>query len=136
MSKKDRTILIIGGMGPSASLHVHSKLIDSISLNRDLSNSDYPNIIHLSINAPDFIDGNILSAKRTLDYVKQKIDLINISEVDVGFIACNTMHIFFKDINRQCNGKLLSVPDLVKERIVSRKVGLLGTPFTLKKRLI
>ena len=49
-------ILIIGGMGPQASIHAHKRLIETFQNKYPNSdNSDYPRITHLSLNVEDFI---------------------------------------------------------------------------------
>lgn len=136
MKNNKKTILIIGGMGPTASLYAHKKLLEKYSLgNKNLQNCDYPNIIHLSINTQDFININMTEAKKSLDYIKQKIDILNLDKINTGFIACNTAHIFFDDINNICQNKLISITKLAEDKIKTKNIGLIGTPFTLKNNI-
>lgn len=48
-------IVIIGGMGPQASLLLHRRIIDFAVKKGAKLNSDYPKITHISIPVPDFI---------------------------------------------------------------------------------
>lgn len=50
-----RSILIIGGMGPQASLCLHQKIIARATTEGAISGEDFPEIIHLSLPIPDFI---------------------------------------------------------------------------------
>jgi len=56
-------ILIIGGMGPQASLTLHQKLIDAAVQGGAKSGEDFPAITHVSIPVPEFIDSNTEKAK-------------------------------------------------------------------------
>lgn len=134
--KRNSTILIIGGMGPWASLYFHKKILNVCKeLKNPLSNDDYLSIFHISINTPDFIDSSVLEAKASLEYIKAKLGAINMDNIDLGFIMCNTAHYFFNDINKICNNKLISLVDLAKEGVSTKNVGVLATPFTLSNNL-
>lgn len=51
-----RSILIIGGMGPQASILLHQKIITKAIENGARSGDDFPAITHVSIPVPEFID--------------------------------------------------------------------------------
>lgn len=48
-------IVIVGGMGPQASLELHGRIITEASKRGAVINSDYPEIVHLSLPIDDFI---------------------------------------------------------------------------------
>ena len=48
-------IVIIGGMGPQASLSLHQRIIDAAVLHGATNNEDFPEITHVSIPVADFI---------------------------------------------------------------------------------
>ncbi len=48
-------ILIIGGMGPQASILLHKRIIDAACINGAKNGADFPHITHLSIPVDDFI---------------------------------------------------------------------------------
>ena len=48
-------IIIIGGMGPQASLELHRRIIRRASANGARDGTDFPYIVHLSLPVPDFI---------------------------------------------------------------------------------
>lgn len=52
----DKNILILGGMGPQASLLLHKKLLQLAVLNGAKQASDFPAITHLSMPHKDFIN--------------------------------------------------------------------------------
>lgn len=53
MSKR---IVIIGGMGPQASVELHRRLIAHATMNGAADNHDYPEVVHISLPVRDFID--------------------------------------------------------------------------------
>ncbi len=54
-----QSILIIGGMGPQASLSIHGRLIKAAVMNGAQHNEDFPAITHLSIPVADFISNPV-----------------------------------------------------------------------------
>jgi len=132
MLKEKPSILIIGGIGPWASLSLHKKILRKFS-SFDAKNDSYPKIIHISANIPDFIDSSDEDARKSLAAIeKQLADFKNI-RFDIGIIACNTMHIFFNEINSIFDNQLLNIVDMAKEQIEDgEKIGILGTPFTIR----
>lgn len=130
-------ILIIGGMGPQASAFAHRHLVEeSRRAHRggELGNADYPRITHLSINVDDFIT----DPSRKLDalnYINECLRDINLESVDVGFIACNTAHLLFDDLQQTTGGRLVSMIETVKKFVAGQKIGLVATPTTLSSGL-
>lgn len=49
-------ILIIGGMGPQASLELHSRIVERAAANGARSGHEFPSITHLSLPIEDFIN--------------------------------------------------------------------------------
>lgn len=83
-----KTILIIGGMGPQASNFAQSLLTERL-----IRAGKQANIIHANLNIPHFYG---TEPKLQLD--KQQIELLKSIPADIGFIACNTAHVFFEQI--------------------------------------
>ncbi len=130
-------ILIIGGMGPQASIYAHRKLIETYTkTHQNSSNQDYPRITHLSINVRDFIsDPGVKYEARS--YILECLNQIDLSSVDVGFVACNTAHLLFDDIQGATGGKLISLIDNVKDYLAETgdSIGIVATPSTIDSKL-
>lgn len=62
-----KSILIIGGMGPQASLLLHERIIKRAIKNGAKDNEDFPVITHLSIPVPDFIGADSTQRQRALE---------------------------------------------------------------------
>ena len=128
-------ILIIGGMGPQASIHAHKRLIETYQEHyQNTGNSDYPRITHLSLNVEDFISDET-KKEAAKNYILTCLKEIDMSSVDVGFIACNTAHILYDDIQAATGGKLISLIDLTQKQFRGRHVGLVASPTTIRQRL-
>ncbi len=117
-------------MGPTASQHAHHLLLDKCSESGAKNNDDYPTIIHISINTTDFINGNNDDAEMGFNYIKQKLLVVNMDLIDIGFIACNTAHIFFDRINHLCKNKLISIVDIIPTHIKTKNTGIICSPFS------
>ncbi len=61
-----KNILIIGGMGPQASLLLHQRLIQRAIKDGARDNEDFPVITHLSISIKDFISADAGGKKQAL----------------------------------------------------------------------
>lgn len=67
-----KRILIIGGMGPQASLTLHQKLIETAVRQGAESGADFPAITHVSIPVPEFIESRPKSAG-ALEVIKEHL---------------------------------------------------------------
>lgn len=128
-------ILIIGGMGPQASIHAHKRLIETCQkYHPNAGGGDYPRITHASLSVDDFISDET-KKEAAKDYILTCLKEIDMSSVDVGFIACNTAHILYDDIQAATGGKLISLIDLTQKQFRDRHVGLVASPTTIRQRL-
>ena len=69
-------------------------------------------------------------------YFSEKVNLLKRSGCDVMALTAGTMHIVFDDIEKETGVSLVSIPKAVCNEAVRRnykKVGLLGTVFTMEK---
>ena len=70
------------------------------------------------------------------DYLGSKIDALIAGGAEVVALTAATMHIVFDDLQKRSSLPLVSIPKTVAEEAVSlgiRKVGLLGTIFTMEQ---
>lgn len=133
-------VLIIGGMGPQASVYVHHSLVRRAHERGAVNNEDYPRVTHLSINVPDFIS----DTKRqddALTMLLNSLSDINLNNIDTAFIACNTAHLLYENIAEKVGtDKMLSVTQITQDHcqnigLVPAELGLLATPSTIKSKL-
>ena len=131
--KKYKKIGIIGGIGANASSFFLQILINKINQ----SNLEIPEIILDSVPLDDFISDE----SKILDGQKQLIKTIrqlNLLKPDIVVMCCNTAHIVYPEISKKTNFIFPSLIDLVKTEINNsqcRRIGILGTPNTIKYQL-
>lgn len=135
--KFNKTILIIGGMGPQASLSLHKRLIDLSAQKGAKNNDDYPEIIHVSIPVPDFIN-NSTNKDKALKMISSRLSTFRKSDIDEAVIACNTVHALLPDIQKVLTLRPVSLIDATVDHVLNlglARVGLLATPSTLQSKM-
>lgn len=133
-----KAIVVLGGMGPEASVYMYKLLIEkSISEFGAKHNDEFPEIILYSIPVPDFISSN---SKRdeALRMLKERVKALNRMDISCIGIACNTAHVLLEELQSVSKAPFVSMIDEVvsavkKDKI--KRVGILGTPSTLRGHL-
>lgn len=103
-------IIIIGGMGPQASLELHRRMIQQALADGAKDGTDFPHIVHLSLPVPDFI-ANESRRSEALEIIINELKNIDASMDDVIIIACNTAHLLQPDIEQRLNIRITSMVD-------------------------
>lgn len=129
-------IIIIGGMGPQASLELHRRMIQQALANGAKDGTDFPHIVHLSLPVPDFI-ANESRRSETLEIIINELKNIDASMDDVIIIACNTAHLLQPDIERQLNIRITSMVDAAIDYVSRhhKTIRLLASPTTIRTGL-
>src|SRR3990170_1455521 len=135
---KNRSIGIIGGMGPYASSYFYELLLKkSNDIYGAKNNNDYPEIIIDSVPVPDFIS----DTKQQEEAMKMLISRVKkLSDFGCASIAmvCNTAHVLYPELIRYSKKEFVSMIELVTKEVQMRKlkkVGILATPTTIKSNL-
>lgn len=137
-SFKQKTIGIIGGMGPQASAKLVQVVIDMAARDFGAKNDDeFPEIILNSVQVPNFISTrkNVKIVQNRLIKTIKNMEVFNPS---CFAIACNTAHILVKDLQAQTTVPFISIIDAVTKAVSKAKItkiGLLGTPVTISSGL-
>lgn len=141
-----KIVAIIGGMGPSAGLTLHQKLINNNETAK--KDQDHIPILHTSFSSiitdrTDYIFGKdiqnpMIGALKCISVIENSLIDSNIKEVIVG-IPCNTFHtypilnpfLFYLNNIPICNFKFSNMVDLtgkfIKKNYQNEKVGLFST---------
>jgi len=129
-----KKIGMIGGFGPEATLDYYRLLIGTYR--KKIKDGSNPEIIIYSM------DVNILLnmvANKQLDtlvrWLVNGLEVLHKAGANFGFISANTPHIVFDRVNKLSPIPLLSiVEETCKhiDRLTLRRVGLLGTKFTMQ----
>jgi len=125
---------MIGGLGPESTIDYYRSIITRYRARRP--DAGYPHII---INSLDVDKGlAMLDADRLdelADYLAAGVELLVRAGADLGFIAANTPHLVFDDVQRRSAIPLLSIVRAAADRARAlglKKVGLFGTGFTMR----
>ncbi len=129
---------ILGGMGPQASAHLLDLIIKlSIKEFGAKNDDDFPEILLDSVSIPDFISSQ--SRKReSLEILRERVRFLNQIRPSCLAIACNTAHILLSDLQNVSKAPFVSLIEEVTNSVDKaklKKVGILGTPVTIKSRL-
>ena len=133
MSKK--TIGILGGMGPEATLDCFAKIIKNTPAQRD---QDHLRVVIDSNPAvPDRTAAIVEDGPSPVPMIVEGCHALEKAGADFIIIPCVSAHFFIYEIQQQADLPILSIFDAVAENIARdypklKTVGLLGTPGTVK----
>lgn len=138
MLKNNQKIGLIGGTGPFAGARYLSMLLEKSAKSFGAKNGDdFPEIILDSVPIRDFIsDTKFLPlAKRMLTSRVKRLGRMGCTEIAM---VCNTGHILFPALNKASGGRMVSIIDTVRNKVVAMgatRVGLLATKTTINSGL-
>jgi len=125
---------MIGGLGPESTIDYYRSIIARSRARKP--NGGYPHVI---INSLDVDKGlALLDAGRLdelTDYLSAGVELLARAGADFGFIAANTPHLVFDEVQRRSAIPLLSIVRVTCDHAKAlglKKVGLFGTGFTMR----
>src|SRR5713226_8537293 len=129
-----RTSGIIGGLGPESTVDYYRSIIARFRARKP--DGGYPHVI---INSLDIDKGiALLDAGRLgdlADYLAAGVELLARAGADLGFIAANTPHLVFDEVQRRSAIPLLSIVRATSDYAKAlglKKAGLFGTGFTMR----
>lgn len=130
-------IIILGGMGPQASLELHRRLIVSAAKNGAVNGGEYPRITHLSLSVDDFISDQKQS-DQALKTISKTLTPFYGDKQAVAIIACNTAHLLLPDLRTMTGMNFASLIDItIKDVLLSdiQSIGILASPTTISTKL-
>lgn len=131
-----QTIGILGGMSPESTITYYAHITRAYTAR--FGDFGYPEILIHSVNFQSFVEwqkqGRWAEAARAM---ADCLERLRLAGADFGLIATNTMHIVFDEVQAAVGMPLISIVDATAEAIRAarcRRVGLLGTQFTMQER--
>jgi aspartate racemase len=125
---------MIGGLGPESSIDYYRSIIARFRARKP--NAGYPHVI---INSLDVDKGIAMldsgQLEELADYIAAGVELLLRANVDFAFIAANTPHLVFDEVQRRSTVPLLSIVRATSDYAKAlglKKVGLIGTGFTMR----
>ncbi|MBU0666640.1 MAG: amino acid racemase [Nanoarchaeota archaeon] len=128
-----RTIGILGGMGPEATMELYRRIIRIFQ--RDYNavyDNDFPEIIILNLPIPDVVENSEQNQIVKLMLVNGSKRLES-AGADFIAIPCNTVSLFLKDIKKEVSIPLLNIVKETTNSVKNEKIGLLGTETTIRE---
>ena len=129
-----KRIGIVGGLGPEPTVVYYQSIIDLYR--KKTEDEGAPNIVICSLNLKAFL--TMMEAdrkKEAVEWLFKGIQALQRAGADFALIAANTPHVFFDELSKRSPIPLLSIVEETA-KVVSkrglRKVGLLGTKFTMQ----
>ena len=124
---------MIGGLGPESTVDYYRSIIARYRADR--ADAGYPHVI---INSLDVDKGiALLDAGRLSDlaeYLAAGVESLGRAGADFGFIAANTPHLVFDEVQRRSAISLVSIVRATSNHardLGLKKLGLFGTGFTM-----
>ncbi len=125
---------MIGGLGPESTIDYYRSIIARFRARRPDGGAP-----HIVINSLDVDKGlAMLDAGKTgelADYLSAGFELLARAGADFGFMAANTPHLVFDEVQRRSAIPLLSIVRATSAHAKSlglKRVGLFGTGFTMR----
>jgi aspartate racemase len=133
----EKTIGILGGMGPKATADLFNKIIDMTPAERDQDH------IHIIIDnnpkIPDRTDYILGHGQNPITALTEGAMKLKMSGADFIIIPCNTAHYFYDELIETVDVPIINMIDEVGRYILGKygkcKVGLLATTGTYKGRV-
>src|SRR5579871_1726751 len=129
-----KTAGMIGGLGPESAIDYYRSIIERFRVRKP--ESGYPHII---INSLDVDKGIAMLDSGRLDeladYLAAGVEVLVHAGAHIGFIAANTPHLVFDEVQRRSAIPLLSIVRATRDYAMARglkKAALLGTGFTMR----
>jgi len=135
---KEKTIGILGGMGPEATLDCFAKIIKNTPAKKDQEHLRV--IIDSNPKIPDRPAAIIGKGKSPVPALIHGCRCLQLAGADFIIIPCVTAHFFLEEIRREVKLPILSILDVVTETIVREypqitNVGLLAITPTINSGL-
>lgn len=125
---------MIGGLGPPSTIDYYRSILDRFRARKP--DSGYP---HLIINSLDVDKGIAMLDAGKLDeladYLAAGVDALAKAGADFGFMAANTPHLVFDEVQCRSPIPLLSIVRATADEAKAlglKKIGLFGTGFTMR----
>jgi aspartate racemase len=131
-----KRIGILGGMSPESTTLYYEHITRTYTA--QFGNYGYPEILIYSVNFQKFVDWQHNAQwNEAAQAMAEALERLRVAGADFGLIATNTMHIVFDEVQRAVRMPLLSIVQVTAEAVLAagfRRVGLLGTVFTMSER--
>ena len=136
---KNKTIGVLGGMGPGASANLYVKIIKySQQKYGAVQDIDYPPIIIYSLPLEGFDETGIVNEKLVEKQLVDGVKKLEAAGCNLIIIGCNTVHIFYEKMQAAVKIPIFNIVEETKKKVLEfgyKKVGLFASESTTKSGL-
>jgi aspartate racemase len=133
---KNKTIGILGGMGPSASADLYFRIIKySQQKYGAVQDCDYPPMIIFNLAMTGFDETGIVDENLVKAQLVSGVKKLESAGADFIIIACNTVHVFYNHLQSAVDIPILNIVEETKKKVLEagfKKVGLFSSETTNK----
>lgn len=131
-----KTVGIIGGMGPLATVDIFRKIVEFTDAQNDSEHIHI--IIDNNTSVPDRTKALLYGGESPVKEIKKSIKTLTTAGAEVLVLPCNTSHAYFKEISDGISKPIINMVDKTVEfaKLANiSSVGILATDGTLKSRV-
>lgn len=137
--KTNKSIGVLGGMGPEASANLYSKIIKYAQNEYGaVQDFDYPPVIIYSLPLFGFDETGIVDEKLVKNQLIEGVKKLELAGCDLIIIACNTVHTYFDEMQASVKVPIFNIIEETKKRVEKlgyKKIGLFASESTNKLKL-
>ncbi|MCK4247574.1 MAG: aspartate/glutamate racemase family protein [Methanomicrobia archaeon] len=135
---KDKTLGIIGGMGPEATIYFFKKITKATCVEKDQDH------IHIIIDSnpqiPDRTKHILGEGPSPLPKLLESLRLLESFGADLIVIPCNTAHYFIDDLRKEAKIEIISILETTRAHIKEKypevkNIGLLASSGTVESKI-
>jgi len=139
LKKPNKTIGILGGMGPAASANLYQKIVSLAQEKYQAKQDyDYPPMIIYNLPLIGFDETGFTDPKLVKEQLILGVKKLEQAGSDLIIIACNTVYLFYNEMQSAINIPLINlIEETIKEVKADNKqiVGLLASQSTNKLKI-
>ncbi len=134
----DKTVGIMGGMGPAATVDLFRKIVDLTPAESDQEHLHI--IIDNNPDVPDRTEAILGGGRDPLPHLVEMAQNLEAAGADLLIMPCNTAHYFLPDLKSETNIPFLNMIDLTAARAAANlspesPVGIMATKGTIAVKL-
>lgn len=134
-----KTIGILGGMGPEASANLYKNIITHCqNVYHAEQDYEYPAMMISNLPLVGFDESGILDEELVLKQLLGALRSLERAGVDIIIIACNTVHVFYQQMQSASSVPILNLIEETAKRVSSdhyQEIALLCSESTSRLRL-
>ncbi len=129
-----KTIGILGGMGPEATLLLYELIIRHTKARSDQEH--IPTLIYSNTQIPDRTEAILYQGEDPLPYLVKSAKILKEGEADLIGMPCNTAHYYIEKIKKEVEVDIVNMVDLAYDKIrkchPEKKIMIFATEGTIE----